>query len=94
MYNNIIPMEFCHLDLRTHVSAMAVNKEVDATYSVFSPSKIQGMTGGHSLGGACDHNKAHGLSLFPHQREFCTEGLLGRYALGMLGRTLLLHLSY
>ena len=24
----------------------------------------------------------------PHQREFCTEGLLGRHALGMLGRTL------
>ena len=32
--------------------------------------------------------KACGLSIFPHQREFCTEGLslLGRYALGMLAR--------
>ena len=46
------------------------------------------MTGGHSLGGASDHNKAHGLSLFPHQRKLCIEGLLGRHALGMLGRTL------
>ena len=44
--------------------------------------------GGHSLGGACGHIKAHGLSLFPHQRKLCTEGLLGRHALGMLGRTL------
>ena len=25
----------------------------------------------------------------PHQREFCTEGLLGRHALGMLGRALI-----
>ena len=24
----------------------------------------------------------------PHQRKFCTEGLLGRHALGVLGRTL------
>ena len=24
----------------------------------------------------------------PHQREFCTEGLFGRHALGMLGKTL------
>ena len=48
------------------------------------------MTGEHSLGtgGACGHIKVHRLSLFPHQREFCTEGLLGRHALGMLGRTL------
>ena len=33
--------------------------------------------GGHSLGGARGHIKAHGLSLFPHQRKLCTEGLLG-----------------
>ena len=44
------------------------------------------MTGGHSLGGARGHIKAHGLSPFPHQRKLCTEGLL---ALGMLGRTLI-----
>ena len=54
--------------------------------------KIQGMVGGHSLGGACGHIKVHihvcGLSLFPHQRKLCTESLLGRHALGMLGRTL------
>ena len=56
--------------------------------AVFSLSKIQGMPGGHSLGGACDHNKAHGLFLLPHQRKFCTEGLFGRHALGML-RTLM-----
>ena len=30
------------------------------------------------MGGACNHIKASfGVSLFPHQREFCTEGLLG-----------------
>ena len=43
---------------------------------------------GHSLGGDCGHIKAYGLALFPHQRELQTEGLLGRHALGMLGRTL------
>jgi hypothetical protein len=48
--------------------------------SWFSPSKIQGMTVGHSLGGACGLNKAYGLSLFPHQRELHTEGLLSRHA--------------
>ena len=40
--------------------------------------------GGHSLGGAHGHIKAHGLSLFPHQRKLCTEFLVGltclRYA--------------
>ena len=46
------------------------------------------MTGGHGLGGAHGHIKAHGFSLFPHQRKPCTEGLLGRHALDMLGRTL------
>ena len=45
------------------------------------------------MGGACDHNKAHGLSLFPHQSKICTKGLLGRHALGMLGRTLLISLE-
>ena len=56
--------------------------------SVFSPSKIQGTTVGHTLGGGCGHIKAFGISLFTHQRKFCTEGLLGRHALRMLGRTL------
>ena len=36
---------------------------------MFSANKFLGKTGGHSLGGACDHNKVHGLSLFPHQRN-------------------------
>ena len=40
------------------------------------------------MGGASGHIKAHGLSLFPHQRKFRTEGLLGRHAFAMLGRTL------
>ena len=35
--------------------------------AMFSLSKFQGITGGHNLGGACDHNKAHGLFLFSHQ---------------------------
>ena len=46
------------------------------------------MIGVHGVGGACSHIKAFWLSHSPHQREFCTEGLLGRHALGMLGRTL------
>ena len=55
-----------------------------------SPSKIQGMAGGHGLGGDCGHHiKAYGFSPFPHQRKFCTEGLLAQRALQvcMLGRT-------
>jgi hypothetical protein len=40
--------------------------------SVFSPSKIQGMTVRHSLGGASGHIRGFGLSLFPLQRKFCT----------------------
>ena len=55
---------------------------------VFSPNKIQGMIRGRGVGEVCDHNKGLGLSHSPHQREICTEGLLGRHALGMLGRTL------
>ena len=49
--------------------------------------KFQGMTDWHTLGGACGYNKAYGLSLFPHQREFCPEVLLGQHASGMLVRT-------
>ena len=41
----------------------------------------QGTTVGHTLGGGCGHIKAFKISLFTHQREFCTEGLLGRHAL-------------
>ena len=62
--------------------------------SVFSPSKIQGTTVGHTLGGGCGHIKAFGISLFTHQRKFCTEGLLGRHALCMLGRTLAVIILY
>ena len=52
------------------------------------------VTDWHALGGVCGHNNAYGLSLFPHQRKLCTEGLLGRHALvGMLGRTLLMYLE-
>ena len=56
-------------------------------YSVLL-KQIQGMTGGHGLGRACGHIKAFGVSPFPHQRKFCTEGLLGRHTLHMLGRIL------
>jgi hypothetical protein len=56
-------------------------------YTVFSTSIIQSMMGGHGLGGAYGHFKAFEL---PCQRNFCTEGLLGRHALCMLGRTLLM----
>ena len=56
--------------------------------SVFSPRIIQGMTGGRGLGVACGHIKAFGLFPSPHQRKICSEGLQGRHALSMLGRTL------
>ena len=39
-------------------------------------------------------SKLLGYPQSPHQREFCSEGLLGRHALGMLGRTLDLYYSY
>ena len=45
--------------------------------------------GEQNLGGVTDHIKAITLLPFPHQRKVCTEGLLGRHALCMLGRTLL-----
>ena len=56
---------------------------------VFFPSKIQGMTGEHGLSRAHGHIKAYGFSLFPHQRKFCSVGLLGGHILCMLGRTLI-----
>ena len=40
------------------------------------------------LGRVCGHIKAFEFLPFPHQRKIYTEGLLGRYALCMLGRTL------
>ena len=44
--------------------------------------------GRHGLGVVCGHIEAFGLFPFPHQRKICTEGLQGRHALSMLGRTL------
>ena len=41
--------------------------ECRCTCTVFSPRMIQGMVGGRGLGVACDHIKAFGLFLFPHQ---------------------------
>ena len=37
--------------------------------AVFSPSKFEGMRGGHDLGGVCSHIKTFGYSPFPHQRK-------------------------
>ena len=58
-----------------HYVCMAMFGCVSSIRAMFSPSKIQGRTGEHSLGGASDHNKAEELSLFPHQKRLCTEGL-------------------
>ena len=44
--------------------------------------------GGLISGVACGHIKAFGLCPFPHQTKICVEGLQGRHALSMLGRTL------
>ena len=57
--------------------------------AVFSSSKTQGMIGWCGVGEVCNHIKALGYPHSQHQREFYTESLLGRHALGMLGRTLL-----
>ena len=46
--------------------------------------------GGRGWGTAYGHIKAFDLFPFPHQRKICTEGLQGRHALSMLGRTLVL----
>ena len=55
-----------------------------------SKQLIQGMIGGHGMGGAGSHIKAFWLSHSLHQSEFCTEGLLGQHAyVCMLGRTLI-----
>ena len=43
---------------------------------------------GHNLCVVCGHIEAFGLFPFPHQRKICAEGLQGRHALSMLGRTL------
>ena len=37
--------------------------------AVFSPDKIQGMTGGHDLGGAYGHIKALGFFHIPISKE-------------------------
>ena len=55
---------------------------------MFSPRIIQGMMGGRGLGMACGHIKAFVLFPFSHQRKISAEGLQGRHALSMLGRTL------
>ena len=46
--------------------------------------------GEHGMGGAHSHTKLLGYPHSPHQREFCTKGFLGQYALGMLGRITLI----
>ena len=46
------------------------------------------MVGGRGLGVARGHIKAFGLFPFPHQTKIYSEGLQGRHALSMLGRTL------
>ena len=61
-----------------------------ASHSVFSPGMFQGMSAVYGWGMACGHIKDLGLLPFPHQRKICTQGLLGRHALSMLGRTLTL----
>ena len=42
-------------------SDTSVNTDIQIQIAMFSPGKIQGMMGGHGLGGACDHIKAFGL---------------------------------
>ena len=43
----------------------------------------------HGLGVACGHINGFGLFPFSYQRKICGEGLQGRHALSMLGRTLI-----
>ena len=70
------------------VGRETVNEACTVHISVFSPRMIQDMVGGRGLGVVCGHIKAFGLFPFPHQTKMCSEGLQGRYALSMLGRTL------
>ena len=67
---------------------ITTQRPVESQCTVFSPRLIQSMVGGRGLGVACGHIKAFGLFPFPHQTNVCSEGLQGRHALSMLGRTL------
>ena len=51
-----------------------------------SKQLIQGMIGGHGMGGAGSHIKAFWLPHSLHQSEFCTEGLLSQHALCIYAR--------
>ena len=64
---------------------MAMFGCVSSIMAMLSPSKIQGMTGEHSLGGASDHNKAENY-LYSHiKRDSVLKAcLLGRHALGTM----------
>ena len=53
-------------------------------YFAFTPDKIQGMTGGHGLGGAMATLK---LMDSPSLKKFCTERLQGLHALCMQENT-------
>ena len=82
-------MEYIHIHVH-HVHCITVyHCACYYTCTVFSPRIIQGMMGARGLGMACSHIRAFGLFPFPHQRKICTEGLQGRHALSMLGRTLM-----
>ena len=54
----------------------------------FSLGRIKGMTGGIARVELVSTSKPFRLLPFPYQRETSTEGLLGRHALSILGRTL------
>jgi hypothetical protein len=65
-------------------------------HAVFFPSKIQGMMGGGGAwyGWSLQPQQSFWVIPIPHIKEiFFTEDLLGRHALGVLGRGLYIHMT-
>ena len=91
-YSTFQHMQFA-ISLSPHISSYCTAHDYmhcafTHSNAVFSPRIIQGMMGGHGLGVVYGHIEAFGLFPLPHQRKLCAEGLQGRHALSMLGRTL------
>ena len=78
------------LELWEYVVGQPVKQETRSSDlgKVYSPRKIQSLLGEHDLGMACGHIKAFGIFPFHIKAKSLFEGLLGRHASRILGRTL------
>ena len=81
------------LELWEYIVSQPVKQETRSSDlgKVYSPRKIQSLLGEHDLGMACGHIKAFGIFPFHIKAKSLFEGLLGRHALRILGRTLGYH---